>query len=217
MSRIRLIMLSILAVLAVSAVAASGAQAAPEYHGSALVLPAEIEGANVGVAKLEGEIAATKMIIECSESFVLNGVNSKIEAAGASKGEIEYKHCFLFQDNAAHVKESLSACTVPAIKVKFKDLLVVSKSGVPWVEDEFKENGGPFAEFSITGTCALKKANLKVEGTQICSLPEATYEKVIHEVVCSPTGGNLKFNGLNAAFFGTEAIWVKGHVEWYAE
>jgi hypothetical protein len=170
-----------------------------------------------GPTILEGVIAKVRVIIECKKDKD-TGI---LEAAGISTDTvITYEECSLSQV-VNHNKEALGTCkvgTAGTIKTNaLKDLLITGKGIGP--EDEFEpETGTTFAEIAVTG-CALESTN-KVTGKQICQLPEGIASKLEHEVVCSPSGGELKFAGEPASYYGTEKVKLIGAAEgwwWDAE
>jgi hypothetical protein len=166
-----------------------------------------------GPTTLEGKILGTRVIIECKKDK-----DTGIIGAGGKSTDtvITYEECSLAQV-VKHVKEPL-ACTVGTAGViktnALKDLLITGKGIGP--EDEFEpETGTTFAEISVTG-CALESTN-KVTGKQICSLPAATVGKLEQEVACLPSGGELKYGGEPASYYGTEKVKLVNGWWWDAE
>ncbi len=62
------------------------------------------------------------------------------------------------------------------------------------------EAGKPFGELELTGKECAIAGTYKIEGTETCTIPEAQFEKVIHELICTQAGSALK-NGTERAEF----------------
>jgi len=169
-----------------------------------------IEGTS-GVSKLESKLAGLRVIIECAT----DKLTGEIETAGSSKNVvITYETCKLYEV-VKYVKK-LTTCTVPNIKTKKLNDLLITGTGIG-PEDEFEPaEGTVFALINIEG-CALEAKEAKVEGKQICQLPEGPVGKVEHEVVCSPTGGTLKLGANPASYFGTAQVKLTSGSGWGAE
>jgi hypothetical protein len=238
-NRIRALLVSMLAVFAVSAVAAGSASAhayivckeagTEKYTEHECKTKsetgkwswAEVAGAETfettsesGPTLFESKLSGVRIIIECKKDED-TGI---IEKEGKSKKEIiTYKECTIAQV-VKHKKEILASCKVGTegtIKtVALKNTLITGKGIGPEVEFE-PESGTTFAEIVITG-CSLESTT-KVTGKQICQLPEATVGKVKHEVVCSPSGGELKFGAEPASYYGTETVSLSNGWGWAAE
>jgi hypothetical protein len=52
---------------------------------------------------------------------------------------------------------------------------------------------GLYSEIEITGEKCALKGKYKITGSQICAMPEAEFEKVLHHVICTPAGSKLVF------------------------
>lgn len=238
-NRIRVLLVSLLAVFAVGAVAAGSASAhayfvckeagTEKYTEHECKTKSEtgkwswteVTGTETfetksesGPTTLEGKLAGVRVIIECKKDED-TGIIAK---EGKSSDEvITYKECSLAQV-VKHKREALASCKVGTegtIKTAaLKNTLINGKGIGPEIEFE-PESGTTFAEIAVTG-CSLESTN-KVTGKQICQLPEATVGKVKHEVVCSPTGGELKFGGEPASYYGTETVSLTNGWGWAAE
>jgi hypothetical protein len=233
----RALILSLFAVFAISAVTSASASAAPgfwvcreagteEYEnhlcqkkaagGKWSFLP--VEGAEVykftgtgGEWKLEEKLLGVRILMVCKKVKS----TGELEREGKTKNVVlTFEECSLFEVKK-HVKTALGACIVPNIQTeKLKDQLIVGKGIGP--EDELEpESGTTFWKLKIEG-CALA-SNEALTGKQICQLPEAPVGKVEHEVVCSPSGGELKFGTQPASYYGAATIKLENGWSWDAE
>jgi hypothetical protein len=247
-TKVRLLLLSIVAALAVGAVGAAAANAAEfkvcqaggteEYETnkclakkagstfSYLAVPAgglNVEGTS-GASKLESTILAKRTIIECLKDKTIGAAGTnKIEPAGASKGEIEYSECKLFIVNAEHKKELLAACTVPNIKFKFTDLLLVGNGAGPDESFEGTEAEETFVIIKIEGASCAAKGTYKVKNRvagkpgYVGSAVEPTVGAAEHELIFTSVGSNIKLGPEPASFFSTEKVKLESGAAWYAE
>jgi hypothetical protein len=233
----RALILSLFAVFAISAVTSASASAAPgfwvcreggteEYENHLCQTKVaggkwsfqKVEGAEVykftdvsGETKFESKLLGVRIIIVCKKDTS----TGELEKEGKTKNVVLiFAECSLFEVKK-HVKTALGACIVPNIKTEpLKDQLIVGKGIGP--EDEFEpEAGTTFAKIKVEG-CALA-SNEAVTGKQICALPEGPVGKVAHEVVCSPSGGELKFGTQAASFYGAATITLENGWSWAAE
>lgn len=222
MSRIRLILLSLGAVFAVSAMAAASASALSDAYfeqPSKALATEPIEG-RVGTAWLQGEIAKLKSIIECTTNKLEGG---EIEAAGKSKGKIEYNGCKFYTISEGKKTNQTANCPVKEpIKFSFLDqLFTQTKAGV--VADEFKPSAPPvFVEIGVGGskcTLTVDKEKLKVEGTYAASLGgQAEEDQTEHEIVFNEAGSSVTLGGKPASYTNTvEKVKRTNGKEWYVD
>jgi hypothetical protein len=218
MSKVKVVLLGLFAVFAVSAATAGTASAAHVFKVEATELgfgsiPAtEAIEADSFSGKMETTIAKLPVSVQCEED--VSGP-SEIKTGGASKGSLEFKNCFMLE-NKKGKREFLAACTVqePVI-AEFKDQLTEHSL------DEYKGAGAAelFVEIKIKGaTCAVASSD-SVKGSQVCATPEAEFEKVIHESICTPAGSNLHQKGSEengAQLFGVEQLKLKSGKNWSA-
>jgi len=247
----RVLLVSLLAVFAVSAVASSSAFAAQEYFtcnakaggkyntklcnekkagveefelekipaaGKFEVTSSNTIGGYKHPAILEGQIGTLRVIVQCATVTD----TGELEAAGASKGEVKFTECEIFQV-VNRIKDPLTVCTVQPITFNFKDQLIAGK-GIG-NEDEFKPAAGGtlFVEIELTGAlCPLPRLN-KVEVTAAglgvtAYIIEPNVSEETHVVVFTGTGSqNLRFATNKASFYAVIIIKSKNGHGWTAE
>lgn len=192
MSRIKPILLG---VLVMSCSAATTSASAHEYI--TRFLPERATGLS-GISKIKGEILEHAITIECGNDVF----GDTLEVSGASsKGIMIFESC---------VVSGLVTCGVPSFEFKFNDLLVGPEPGV---EEEIKPASGTTLGTVTINTCALR-GKYKVEGTQLCRLPEAGVIKTTHILECVPSGSHLNFDGKPATFTGTEEATLRSEELW---
>lgn len=220
MSRMKWIMLSLVAVLGVSAVASVTASAATKNR--FFVEKVELAGSDkiegtVETAQLNSIVANLKMMIVCTENKLVANTG-EIEALGASKGEIEYNKCKVYEIKEG-VLTLLTVCTVKEpIKFSFKDQLIEGPGGL--VEDEFKPSSGTvFVKIEITGSLCAFKGTLEPKGTYVASLgDEGERQLVEHELVFTSTGSKITLGTEKGAFTNrVSKVKVVGSKPWYVE
>jgi hypothetical protein len=213
MSKVKIVLLGLFAVFALSATTAATASAAHVFkiEGTEITGTEAIEADSFS-GKMETTIAGLSVSVQCEEDVTSGG---EIKTKGESKGNIEFKNCFVIKLNKGS-REFLTACTVgePVI-AEFKDQLTEHSI------DEYKGAGAEetFVELKIKGESCSIKGTYKVKGSQICSTPESEFEKVIHESICTPAGSKLKQKGSEengAQLFGVEQLKLKSAKNWSA-
>jgi hypothetical protein len=216
MSRVKVMLLSLLAVFAASAVVSSTASAAHVYliEQTELLSSEAIEDQGQN-AKLEVKIPgqAISIFIQCQEELSTGVIKPK----GESTFRIEYKNCYVVE-NSTGKKIFLVNCTVKEpIVAEGTDQLIEHSI------DEFKGSGAEklFSEITIEGAkCVGVAGKYKVTGTQVCAVPEAEFEKVLHHLICTPAGSHLVYGTGEktepAQLFSEEQIRLKSLKVWAA-
>jgi hypothetical protein len=156
-----------------------------------------VEG-SLGTTKLVGTIGGISIDIECTLNKFANAI---IEASGRSKAELALGTCRVKQVEEKEKEKEVAACSVKEpVKLKTKDQLVKPGSHT---EDEFKpESGSLYAEIKVEGSSCLFKGVYSLEGTMTAELPGGETEGVVHEVMFTKAGSNLKLNKVAATFTG---------------
>jgi hypothetical protein len=214
MSKVKVVLLGLVAVLAISAGTTSTASAAHVFK----IEGTELAGTEAAEAtsfsgKLENAILGLSAAVQCEED--VSGP-SEIKPKGESKGSIEFKNCFTIALEKGK-RTFLTSCSIKEpVVAQFTDQL--TEHGV----DEYKGSGAEeaFFEIEIKGESCAIKSKYKVKGRQDCSTPEAEFEKVIRESICTPAGSKLtqKSEGTEntAQLFGTDQIKLKSAKNWSA-
>lgn len=190
MSKFRFVLLSAVAALVVS-LAATAAASAHEYkvEGKTIAKETGVTGSGSGEYVLKGTPLGIKTEIKCAKVKVEKGA---IDVGGVDKGtsELGFTECKV---------EKPAGCSV-AEPIKANDRTVLAETPV---QELFEPPTGSttFAEITLTG-CVVA-GTFKVEGSQLCELPNAGTESTSHEVVCKTTGSKLKFGGKAAEFSGS--------------
>jgi hypothetical protein len=220
MSKIKVVLLGLFAVFAVSAGTAATASATHVFKveatelGSGAIPVTEAIEADSFSGKMETTISGLSISVQCEED--VSGA-SEIKKNGESKGVIEFKSCFVLEKSKTGTRVFITACEVgEAVKAKFNDVLTEHSI------DEYKGSGEEevFVELSLKGSSCAIKGTYKVKGSQVCATPEAEFEKVIHESICTPAGSKLKQKGEptenTAQLFGVEQLKLKSGKPWSA-
>ena len=224
MSRIRISMVSLLAVMAVGGIASASASAAlkNEYFIKKVAVAAAkaVTGAP-GVAVLQGEFATVKTQVECKKGILTEAF---IEAAGKSKGKIEFKECTAFELKNGVDTAFPTKCVVgEPITVEYTDQLFGGPGNTE--EDRFSPKVGTlFAEVKIENKapeiCPIKVA-IKAEGKYVAALgPKGEIEQTEHELVFQSTGSELTsgVGGPKLAYWNTvTGVKVPNNEGWYAD
>jgi hypothetical protein len=217
MSKVKVVLLGLFAVFAVSAVTASMASAhAFKVEKSEFTTGSEaIEGDSFS-GKLETTIAKLSISLQCEED--VSGP-SEIKPKGESKGSLEFKNCFVVEDKEGK-RGFVTTCEVKEpVVAEFKDLLTEHSI------DEYKGSKEPtkeiFTELELKGASCALKGKYPVKGFQVCATPEAEFEKVIHESICTPAGSKLaqEKEGTEVApaqLFGIEQLKLHSGKNWSA-
>ncbi len=167
-----------------------------------------------GVSLLETNIGATRVIIECKKDKI---TGEDLGSGGRTTGVvITYEECKLF--TVSKYVKTLTICKVPNIvTAKLNDFLIMGKGAGP--EDEFEPAAGTSFATVVIKECAGFEGEYEVKGKQICQLPEAPVGLVTHEIVCSPSGGSLKFGATSvpASYYGTSLVKLTNGWAWGAE
>jgi hypothetical protein len=187
MSRMKVILLSLLAVFAVSAAASATASAAHVYliEQTELLSSEAIEDQGQN-GKLEARIPnGPPVLIQCQEELSSGTIKPK----GESTFKNEYKNCYIIE-NSNGKKVFLVNCEIKEpIIAEGTDLLIEHSV------DEFKGTGAEklFTTIELTGTKCIIAGKYTVTGAQLCAIPEAEFEKVLHHLICTPAGSKLVF------------------------
>jgi hypothetical protein len=215
MSRVKVLLVSLLAVFAVSAAVSATASAAHVYLIEQTELlsseAVEDQGQN---GKIETKILNIPIFIQCQEELSTGVIKPK----GESTFRIEFKNCYAVQ-NENGKKIFLVNCTIgEPIIAEGPDQLI--EHSVDEFKGELKGEKGVFAEVSLTGEKCVIKGKFKVTGSQLCAIPEAEFEKVLHHLICTPAGSKLVFGeGAKtepAQFFAEDQIRLKSLKVWAA-
>jgi hypothetical protein len=207
MSRVKLVMLSLLATFALSAVASSTALATHEFlvNGKAIAKGEKVEvQGNVIAEGTETTIAKLPVHMACVEGAVPPGTTNVLEEAGKFKTKVEYKTCGVVTVSGG-IAEDQPKCKVPGFITEGSGELteagVVSIKGTPFATVRIEEVAG-------AGACALT-GEYKVEGTQLCAIPDYSLTGYIGPIVCDPTGSKeLKLGGEVLKVFSTTGIYA---------
>jgi hypothetical protein len=210
MSRVRVALLSMLAAFAVSAVASASASATHAY----LIEQTEITSSEVieddsYASQLEGKVAGLPIYIECSEDLS-SGV---IKPKGESTFEIKFSNCFIVENSKGKMVFETACEVKEPIVAAGKDQLIehsVDEFKGEGTEEKFVEN------LEIKGTKCVLNGKYVVKGSQLCATIHAEFEKVIHNLDCTPSGSKLKFAGEAAQFFGEEQVKLASQKVWAA-
>jgi hypothetical protein len=212
MSKLKVTVVAVIAVcaFATAAAAAQAHQYLVEEKG--VTGPVELAtGARTGGPYvLTGTPFGVATKISCSTVSV--GSGSTIGTGGSSTSVLEFTGCEVAKPAKCVVKEP--------IVTSVNDVLI-GPVGAP--EDEFvPPEGKPFTEITLQNkgseTCSLNGKPFKVEGEQVCKLPEATSSKKAHALECKTAGSKLTAGGKTATFEGTATnIEVKSGANWSAE
>jgi hypothetical protein len=193
MSRVKLVMMSLLAVCVLSAVASSTALAAHEFlvNGKAVAKGEKVEvQGNVVAAQLEGVVAKLSIHVTCQEG-IAPAAGNVLEEAGQLKIKVELKACTVTTISSG-VAENQPKCKLKEFSAEGSGEL--TEAGIISVK------GSPFAvihieEVSGAGTCSLV-GEFKIEGKQLCAIPDYALTGTLGPVVCDPTGSKeLKLGG----------------------
>ena len=193
-SRISTFLLVLLTALAIGAAAAATASAYEFVVEKDLVAePVAVEGTSGHVA-IETSLSGIAIKIECSS----DDLAGDLEAYGDSTATISLTGCTVVTPAKCKVKAPFEA--------KLKDTLIESggqaldefqaASGSTYLPITFEDNGSE--------SCIFNGETLPITGTQTCELTEAKEELVEHEIICGPTGDDLKLGGNSVAFTHTE-------------
>lgn len=172
-----------------------------------------VEGKN-GLMKLENTDTSfpnnPRTGLECTKG----NLSGAIGAGGQSKQDaFTFEQCSMYRVQSH--RRTQVACTVQTIKTeKLKSELITGTGSGPEVKFE-PELGGDIFDISVTG-CSLEGI-YKLSGTQTCALPESSVGKLEHEIVCSPPGSSLSFQGEPAKLFVDTAVKLEGTAAWGAE
>jgi hypothetical protein len=215
MTRVRVVLLSLLAVFAVSAVASSTASAAHVYliEQTELLSSEAIEDQGQNM-KLETKILNVPIFIQCQEELSTGTIKPK----GESTFRIEMKNCYLVENNNGK-KVFLPGCPIAEpIIAEGLDLLI--EHSVDEFKGELNKEKGLFASVELTSEKCALKGKYKITGAQICAIPEAEFEKVLHHLICTPAGSKLVLGGGEktepAQYFSEEQIRLKSLKVWAA-
>jgi hypothetical protein len=200
MSKVKVALLGLLVVFSASMVAAASASAL-EYvvEQKPLVGEEAIEGTSK-TGKVEVVIAEAVVGTECSEDKISGALKEK----GEANFKIEFKSCKVFTISSG-VRESSKCKVVEPVVAEGKGKLI--SHGV----NELKEFKG---ELVLEGTGCVVTGKFVVEGTQVCSTPEATSDLKEHTLTCTPAASELKLKSAPAQFFGEETIKLKNGKIW---
>ncbi len=202
MPRAKAILLSLLAVFAVSAAASAAAAAAGTHiykiEGSALTENTKVEGDSL-YGLLEVRIAKLPLTLACQEDIS----SGEIKTLGEATGKIEFKNCYVYERSKAGTKVFLTSCSI-------KEPTIAEGTGV-LIEHSVGQIKGKgeketFATLTIEGEKCAVATTAEITGSQLCASPEAEFEKVIHTIVCTPTGSKLVFNKEPVQLFGEEQV-----------
>jgi hypothetical protein len=215
MSRVKMVLLSLLAVLAVSSVASTTASAAHVFLVEQTELlsseAVEDQGQNI---KLETAILGIRLYLQCQEELLIGS----IKPAGASSFRMELKTCYSVENNNGK-RNFIPNCTPsePVI-LEGKDQLI--EHGVDELKGELGGVKGLFTEAELAGEKCVFKGKFKATGSQVCTVPEAEFEKVLHHLICTPVGSHLVFGTgektESALLFGEEEFRLKSLKQWAA-
>jgi hypothetical protein len=74
------------------------------------------------------------------------------------------------------------------------------------------------AEIAVEGTECESKGTYKLKGGELCAIPEAEFQKVLHQLICTPAGSKLKAlkegTELEAQLWTTEGTFLSGNKKW---
>jgi hypothetical protein len=210
MSKTRVVLPSLLAVLAASAISSSPSLA-HEYLVEQKSLETseavEDQGQN---SKLETKVSSLPLYIQCQEELS----SGELKPKGVSKFRIEFKNCY-FTFNSKGKKEFSTTCGVTEPVVAEGEDRLIEHS-----VEEFKGSEGIFTKIQIVGMQCALTGFMNVSGSQICVIPEAEFDKVLHQLSCTPAGSKLAFgNGEHtepAQYFAEEQIRLKSLKPWGA-
>jgi hypothetical protein len=144
----------------------------------------EGEGQN---SSLESRILGTAISLTCQEELS-TGID---QTKGESTFKVEFKNCYVVErSNGKRV--FLTACTV-AEPVTAEGTGKLIEHSVDEFKGEFNKEKGVFSGFEIIGEKCALKGKYKVTGSQVCTMPEAEFEKVTHRTICTPAASRLVF------------------------
>jgi hypothetical protein len=215
MSRVKVLLVSLLAVFAVSVAVSATASAAHVYLIEQTELlsseAVEDQGQN---GKIETKILNVSVFIQCQEELSTGSIKPK----GESTFKIEFKNCYAVENNNGK-KVFLVNCIVgEPVAAEGTDQLI--EHSVDEFKGELKATKGLFAELELTGEKCILKGKYKVTGSQVCAIPEAEFEKVLHHLICTPAGSKLVFGTGEktepAQFFAEDQIRLKSLKVWAA-
>ncbi len=199
MTRAKVAMLGLLAVFALSASASAVASAATHIYrveGTELKENLKVEGSGPA-GGLETTVAKLHIVLDCQEDVIAGEIKNN-KGKGESIGKIEFRNCDFYKSEKGR-KVPLTACGVAeGLKAEATDEL--TEHG----QDLFRGVGPneKFAEFEITGESCAIDGRFEVIGSQLCTIPEAEFEKVVHGLICTPPGSKLLFGKEAAQLFG---------------
>jgi hypothetical protein len=223
MSRARVILMGLLGVLAVSAFVAPSALANPGHYylveQKTLETSEAIEDQGQN-AQLEASVMGLGIGIVCQEELSTGTVfNNAKEKQGESTFEIKYTNCYLFVNENGKKGYGINHfCKVrEPIVASGKDKLTAHSL------DEFENPGGFFTTIVIEKvekeTC-VETGEFPVTGTQLCAIPHAEYEKILHHLICTPAGSHLVFGSgeitSSAQLFSEDQVRLKSLKVWAA-
>jgi hypothetical protein len=215
MSRVKIVLLSLLAVLAVSSVASTTASAAHVFLIEQTELlsseAVESQGQNI---KLETNVLGLRLYLQCQEELMIGSIKPK----GESTFRIELKNCYSVENNDGKKNFITNCISGEPVILEGKDLLI--EHGVDELKGELKGEKGVFTEAEIKGEKCVFKGKYKATGSQVCAVPEAEFEKILHHLICTPAGSKLVFGSGEktepARLFSEEEFRLKSLKIWAA-
>jgi hypothetical protein len=164
-----------------------------------------------GVSKIDGTIGGGRVLIECKKGKM----TGELESGGRTKNIfITSEECKLF--TVAKYTKTATTCVVPNLETsRLNDYLVMGKGIGP--EGAIETAVASDAILTVTLEACALEGKYSLTGKQICRLSEETVGLVEHELVCSPSGGALKFEGEPASYYGTALVKLTNGWTWGAE
>jgi hypothetical protein len=221
MSKIKIGLFSVLATVALSAAMSSSALAAHEFrvNGTAVGATAfEVQGSSQE-GWFETTTAGNQLVLNCQADYTsVEKESNLLEKEGKSKAKLEFRNCFVYKLETTGKKVALGEChvTEPVVAEATDKLENVG-------EDKFTGTKAEetFAEIVLpkSETCSLTKTaaiTLKAKGAEVCTVPLAQEEDVVHELFCTPGGSTLKSGTEPARFWSTELLKLVKAEPWSA-
>jgi hypothetical protein len=188
MSKTKVILLGLLAAFALSAISSS-ATSAHEFKVEESEIAKSSPQTILGLSPskfMQIHIGGKPYVVRC----VYDIVRGTMGNGGTTVLEINEYNCFFVGALPNGRPQILPGCKLPAVIRQFATDTLPQRGIDKWTGEKTEET---LLEFTVEGTkpeCEIE-GKYKVKGSMTCAIPEVEYEKVLHELICTPAESNL--------------------------